>query len=74
MFNRYKIVKHWNTPTEFTIRLYKRDIPFLPFWTYECACLSVEQAEAIIRVEKNNVIQRKEYKNSIPKPTVEKYL
>lgn len=74
LFDKYKIVKHWNTPTEFTIRLYKREIPLLPFWIYECACNSVEQAEEIIRHKRASKLERTAYKKSIPKPTVEKYL
>lgn len=74
LFDNYKIVKHWFTPTEFSIRLYKRNIPLLPFWTYEVKCESVEQAEAMIKHKYASKIERQAYERSIPKPTVEKYL
>lgn len=74
MFSKYKIVKYWYTPTEFSIRIYKRMIPLLPFWEYERWEQSVESAEKTIAEWKNERKVQREYYASIPKPTVEKRL
>lgn len=73
MFNRYKIVKHWHTPTEFSIRIYTRQ--FLFFYEYtEGGFNSVDDAENRIKHWTEVKAAQKAFEKSFPKDTVEKYL
>jgi len=73
MFSKYKIVKHWHMPTEFSIRIYTRQ--FLFFYEYtEGGFSSVKEAEARIKHWEDVKAGLKAFYKSFPKDTVEKRL
>lgn len=73
MFKRFKLVKNWHTPTEFSIRIYERR--WLFFYEYIIGGFaSVEAAERRVKAIYEAEEEQKAFNNSFPKNTVEKYL
>jgi hypothetical protein len=73
MFKRFKLVKNWHTPTEFSIRIYERR--WLFFYTYIIGGFdSVEDAERRVNAIYESEAEQKAFIKSFPKNTVEKRL
>lgn len=73
MFKRFKLVKNWHTPTEFSIRIYERR--WLFFYAYIIGGFdSVEAAERRVNAIYESEAEQKAFIKSFPKNTVEKRL
>lgn len=72
MLNKYKIVKHYNSPTDYIYRLYTRIWFF--FWEYTTAYSTVEQCEGYIKDKAYEKQAQLEFRKNTPKPVTVKVI